>query len=76
MLAYSLLQEPFKNVPVIWTIHEMVLHLSSSEYAANGQDQLLNDWKQIFSRATVVVFPTYLMPVIHFCHAFELFDDI
>ncbi|THU72727.1 hypothetical protein C4D60_Mb04t15220 [Musa balbisiana] len=65
MLAYSLLQEPFKNVPVIWTIHEMALHLSSSEYAANGQDQLLNDWKQIFSRATVVVFPTYLMPMMY-----------
>ncbi|URD99967.1 glycosyltransferase family protein 1 [Musa troglodytarum] len=65
MLAYSLLQEPFKNVPVIWTIHEMALHLSSSEYAANGQDKLLNDWKQIFSRATVVVFPTYLMPMMY-----------
>ncbi|XP_065024191.1 uncharacterized protein LOC135649596 [Musa acuminata AAA Group] len=64
-LISRLLQEPFKNVPVIWTIHEMVLHLSSSEYAANGQDQLLNDWKQIFSRATVVVFPTYLMPMMY-----------
>ncbi|CAL9085657.1 unnamed protein product [Musa textilis] len=64
-LISRLLQEPFKNVPVIWTIHEMALHLSSSEYAANGQDKLLNDWKQIFSRATVVVFPTYLMPMMY-----------
>lgn len=60
---YSLLQEPFKYVPVIWIIHEKSLALRLSKYAANGQNQLISDWKQVFNRATVVVFPTHSLPV-------------
>ncbi|WOK91397.1 hypothetical protein Cni_G00088 [Canna indica] len=64
-LISCLFQEPFKTVPVIWTIHERSLALHLSRYAADGQLQLLNDWKQVFSRASVVVFPTYLMTIIY-----------
>ncbi|KAM0945810.1 putative glycosyl transferase, family 1 [Dioscorea sansibarensis] len=60
-----LLQEPFKSIPVIWNVHESSLALRLSVYAANDQIQLVNDWKQVFSRATVVVFPTYLYPLIY-----------
>ncbi|CAL9755317.1 unnamed protein product [Musa acuminata subsp. burmannicoides] len=64
-LISCLSQEPFKNVPVIWTIHERSLALHLNKYAANGQVQLLSDWKQAFSRATVVVFPMYIMPMMY-----------
>ncbi|KAG1367724.1 D-inositol 3-phosphate glycosyltransferase [Cocos nucifera] len=57
----KLQMEPFKSIPVIWTIHERSLALRLSQYATNGQVQLINDWKQVFNRATVVVFPTYLL---------------
>ncbi|XP_008791488.1 uncharacterized protein LOC103708367 [Phoenix dactylifera] len=60
-----LLQEPFKSIPIIWTIHERSLALRLSQYATNGQVQLINDWKQVLSRATVVVFPTYLLAMMY-----------
>lgn len=68
-LVCSLLQEPFRSVPVIWTIHESSPALRLNEYSKNGQFQLVNEWKQVFSRATVIVFPTHSMPVIHFSDA-------
>ncbi|WOL20505.1 hypothetical protein Cni_G29310 [Canna indica] len=64
-LIPCLLQEPFKSVPVIWTIHERSLALRLSRYTENGHVQLLNDWKQVFSRATVIVFPTYILPMMY-----------
>ncbi|WOL14684.1 hypothetical protein Cni_G23465 [Canna indica] len=56
-----LLQEPFKSVPVIWTIQETSLAFGPSEYSTNRQLQLTDEWKKVFSRATVVVFPTHSM---------------
>lgn len=61
--AYSLLQEPFKSVPLIWTIHETALALRSRSYTLDWQIQLANHWKGAFNRATVVVFPNYYFPV-------------
>ncbi|XP_009416403.2 uncharacterized protein LOC103997010 [Musa acuminata AAA Group] len=60
-----LLQEPFRSVPVIWTIHESSPALRLVEYSKNGQFQLVNEWKQVFSRATVIVFPTHSMPMMY-----------
>ncbi|KAF5186015.1 Udp-glycosyltransferase superfamily protein, partial [Thalictrum thalictroides] len=57
-----LMQEPFKSLPVIWTIHESELALRSRQYISNGQVQLIDDWRQAFNRATVVVFPNYFLP--------------
>lgn len=34
-----------------------------SQYLKNGQAELLNYWKRIFNRATVVVFTNYFLPV-------------
>lgn len=62
--CYSLSQEPFKSLPVIWTIHEKMLALRLRKYTSNGQVQLMSDWKRIFNRATVIVFPNYVLPVI------------
>ncbi|GKU96742.1 hypothetical protein SLEP1_g9944 [Rubroshorea leprosula] len=61
----SLMQEPFKSVPVIWTIHERTLAIRSREYASSGQTALMNDWKKVFNRATVVVFQNYALPMIY-----------
>lgn len=59
----SYLQEPFKSLPLIWTIHEEALALRSQNYASDGLLDLLNDWKRVFNHSTVVVFPNYVMPV-------------
>ncbi|GAV75395.1 Glycos_transf_1 domain-containing protein [Cephalotus follicularis] len=60
-----LMQEPFKSVPLIWTIHEKALALCLREYNSRGQIALVNDWKKVFNRATVVVFPNYALPIIY-----------
>ncbi|KAJ0616427.1 hypothetical protein HanIR_Chr02g0090461 [Helianthus annuus] len=57
-----LLQEPFYSVPLIWTIHEKSLATRAARYVSNGQAELIDDWKAIFNRATVVVFPNYALP--------------
>ncbi|KAJ0940927.1 hypothetical protein HanRHA438_Chr02g0088921 [Helianthus annuus] len=61
--CYSLLQEPFYSVPLIWTIHEKSLATRAARYVSNGQAELIDDWKAIFNRATVVVFPNYALPL-------------
>ncbi|XP_061349831.1 uncharacterized protein LOC133295063 [Gastrolobium bilobum] len=59
------LQEPFKSIPLIWIIHENALANRSRQYTTRGQIELLNDWRRIFNRSTVVVFPNYALPVIY-----------
>ncbi|XP_042406211.1 uncharacterized protein LOC121996343 isoform X2 [Zingiber officinale] len=60
-----LLQEPFRNVPVIWTINEKFLAFHLRKYGENGQVKVWNEWKQIFSRASVIVFSTHIMPMMY-----------
>jgi hypothetical protein len=60
---YSLLHEPFKSIPVIWTVHECSLADRIKEYNASGMLQIINSWKEVFSRANVIVFPNYILPV-------------
>ncbi|KAK1275253.1 Aluminum-activated malate transporter 9 [Acorus gramineus] len=65
VVVSCLSQEPFRSLPVIWTIPERALALRLAGYASNGQMQLISDWKQVFSRATVVVFPNYVLPMMY-----------
>ncbi|KAF3456540.1 hypothetical protein FNV43_RR01193 [Rhamnella rubrinervis] len=58
-------REPFKSVPLIWTIHERALATRSRKYTSNRQIELLNDWKRVFNRSTVVVFPNYVLPMLY-----------
>ncbi|KAM5555523.1 hypothetical protein ABKV19_023450 [Rosa sericea] len=58
-------QEPFKSLPLIWTIHEKALATRSRKYSSSSQTELLNDWKRVFNRSTVVVFPNYFLPMIY-----------
>lgn len=58
-----LMQEPFRNIPLVWTIHEQILAARLRQYVSSGQNELVNNWRKIFSRATAVVFPNYIMPM-------------
>ncbi|KAH8516887.1 hypothetical protein H0E87_005016 [Populus deltoides] len=59
------MQEPFKSVPLIWTIHERALAIRSRQYTSSWQIELLNDWRKAFNRATVVVFPNHVLPMMY-----------
>uniref|UniRef100_A0A0D9V319 Glycosyl transferase family 1 domain-containing protein n=1 Tax=Leersia perrieri TaxID=77586 RepID=A0A0D9V319_9ORYZ len=61
----SLMQEPFKSVPVIWNVQESSLAHRISEYNSSGMIQILDGWKEAFSRADVIVFPDYVLPVMY-----------
>ncbi|KAM0908414.1 hypothetical protein ACQ4PT_015477 [Festuca glaucescens] len=61
----SLLQEPFKSIPVIWTVQESSLAHCVSDYNSSGMIQTLGGWKEVFSRANVIVFPNYILPVMY-----------
>ncbi|XP_031393102.1 uncharacterized protein LOC116204888 isoform X2 [Punica granatum] len=64
------LQEPFKSLPLLWTINDAALAVRLREYNSSGQQELLNSWKKIFNRATAVVFPNYALPMV-----FSTFDS-
>lgn len=59
------LQEPFKSIPLIWIIHDNALGYRSIQYTVSGQVELLNDWRRLFNRSSVVVFPNYALPIIY-----------
>jgi hypothetical protein len=63
---YSLLHEPFKSIPVIWTVHECSLAHRISEHNSSGIFQIIDAWKEAFGRANVIVFPNYILPVLSF----------
>ncbi|KAL6560323.1 hypothetical protein OROGR_003882 [Orobanche gracilis] len=60
---HCLMQGPFKNVPLVWTIHEQTLAARLRQYVSSGQAELVDTWTKVFSRATVVVFPNYILPM-------------
>ncbi|KAH6786132.1 hypothetical protein C2S51_038587 [Perilla frutescens var. frutescens] len=59
----SLMQEPFRSVPLVWTIHEQTLAVRLRQYVSSGQTEMANSWRKVFQRATVIVFPNYILPV-------------
>ncbi|XP_062215596.1 uncharacterized protein LOC133916100 [Phragmites australis] len=61
----SFLHEPFKSIPVIWTVHEYSLAFRVNEYNASGMIQIIDAWKEVFNRANVIVFPNYILPVMY-----------
>ncbi|CAK9153640.1 unnamed protein product, partial [Ilex paraguariensis] len=61
----NLMQEPFKSVPLIWTIHEKTLAIRLRQHLSGGQTEIVEVWKKVFNRATVVVFPNYVLPVFY-----------
>ncbi|KAI3719500.1 hypothetical protein L6452_20400 [Arctium lappa] len=61
----GLLQEPFKSLPLIWIVHEKALATRFKNYVSNGQVELIDNWKAVFNRATVVVFPNHALPMFY-----------
>ncbi|KAF8107122.1 hypothetical protein N665_0126s0040 [Sinapis alba] len=59
------MQEPFKSIPLVWTINDETLAVRSRQYSSTGHTQLLTDWKKTFTRASVVVFHNFLLPILY-----------
>ncbi|KAF3434117.1 hypothetical protein FNV43_RR25220 [Rhamnella rubrinervis] len=61
----SLMQEPFCSVPLIWIIQEDTLAKRLQVYQENGWNHLISHWKSAFSRANVIVFPDFTLPMLY-----------
>ncbi|XP_059458280.1 uncharacterized protein LOC132187862 [Corylus avellana] len=61
----SLMQEPFCSVPLVWIIHEDTLANRLPAYEEMGWKHLVSHWKTAFSRASVVVFPDFTLPMLY-----------
>lgn len=61
----SLMQEPFCSVPLIWIIQDAILANRLSAYEDMGWEHLISYWKNAFSRADVVVFPDFSLPMLY-----------
>ncbi|AED90750.1 UDP-Glycosyltransferase superfamily protein [Arabidopsis thaliana] len=61
----SLMQEPFRSVPLIWIVHEDILANRLPVYQRMGQNSLISHWRSAFARADVVVFPQFTLPMLH-----------
>lgn len=61
----SLMQEPFCSVPLVWIIQEDILANRLLQYEEMGWKHLVSHWKTTFSRANVIVFPDFTLPMLY-----------
>ncbi|KAF5453388.1 hypothetical protein F2P56_028293 [Juglans regia] len=61
----SLMQEPFCSVPLVWIIQEDTLANRLPAYEEMDWKHLVSHWKTAFSRASVVVFPDFTLPMLY-----------
>ncbi|KAL5981828.1 hypothetical protein ACLOJK_015894 [Asimina triloba] len=61
----ELTDEPFHSIPLIWIIQEDTLGKRLQLYKELGSDHLITEWRHTFSRADVVVFPDYSLPMLY-----------
>ncbi|XP_017252803.2 uncharacterized protein LOC108223192 isoform X2 [Daucus carota subsp. sativus] len=61
----SLMQEPFCSVPLVWIVQDATLANRLSVYEEKGWDHLISYWKNAFSRADVVLFPDFSLPMLY-----------
>ncbi|CBI23431.3 unnamed protein product, partial [Vitis vinifera] len=61
----SLMQEPFCFIPLIWIIQEDTLAKRLPFYEKLGWEHLVSYWRSAFSRADVVVFPDFSLPMLY-----------
>ncbi|XP_039042024.1 uncharacterized protein LOC120180798 [Hibiscus syriacus] len=61
----SLMQEPFDTVPLIWIIQEDTLAKRLPVYEEMGLDHLVSNWKTTFTRANVILFPDFTLPMLY-----------
>ncbi|XVF82979.1 hypothetical protein PTKIN_Ptkin16aG0095800 [Pterospermum kingtungense] len=61
----SLMQEPFDTVPLIWIIQEDTLAKRLPIYAEKGLEHIVSNWKSAFTRANIIVFPDFSLPMFY-----------
>ncbi|KAE8713879.1 hypothetical protein F3Y22_tig00110204pilonHSYRG00165 [Hibiscus syriacus] len=61
----SLMQEPFDTVPLIWIIQEDTLAKRLPVYKEMGLEHLFSNWKTTFTRANVILFPDFTLPMLY-----------
>ncbi|XP_074308131.1 uncharacterized protein LOC141643010 isoform X2 [Silene latifolia] len=61
----SLMQEPFCSVPLVWIIQEDSLAKRLLHYNRMEWQPLISHWRHVFSRADVVVFPDFSLPMLY-----------
>lgn len=66
------MQEPFKNVPLVWNIQEQELAERLRHYVSTNHSELVNNWRKVFSRDTAIVFPNYILPV----HTYSIINGV
>ncbi|XWS75245.1 hypothetical protein CRYUN_Cryun01aG0069000 [Craigia yunnanensis] len=61
----SLMQEPFDTVPLIWIVQEDTLAKRLLVYEEMGLEHLVSNWKSAFTRANIIVFPDFTLPILY-----------
>ncbi|XP_016900299.2 uncharacterized protein LOC103489564 [Cucumis melo] len=61
----SIMVEPFCSVPLIWIIQDDILSKRLNMYKDRGWENLVSHWRSTFSRASVVVFPNFALPMFY-----------
>ncbi|RZC70593.1 hypothetical protein C5167_033734 [Papaver somniferum] len=61
----SIMQEPFCSIPLIWIVEEDILARRFAKYVEMGWEHLILEWRNALSRADVVVFPDYSLPLLY-----------
>ncbi|XP_057463427.1 uncharacterized protein LOC130753402 [Actinidia eriantha] len=61
----SLMQEPFCSVPLVWIIQEDTLANRLPEYEDMGWEHLISYWRNVFSRADVILFADFSLPMLY-----------
>ncbi|KAK4799751.1 hypothetical protein SAY86_025116 [Trapa natans] len=61
----SLMQEPFCSLPFIWVIQEDILAKRLTFYEEMGWSHLITQWRSAFSRANMILFSDFTMPMLY-----------
>ncbi|KAF6134355.1 hypothetical protein GIB67_005747 [Kingdonia uniflora] len=61
----SLMQEPFCSIPLIWIVQEDLLAKRLPLYVEMGWENLVVEWRSSFSRADIVVYPDFSLPMLY-----------
>ncbi|XP_022993256.1 uncharacterized protein LOC111489326 [Cucurbita maxima] len=61
----SIMQEPFCSIPLIWIIQDDILAKRLKMYKDKGWENLVSHWRSTFSRASVIVFPNFALPMLY-----------
>ncbi|KAF3784394.1 hypothetical protein EJ110_NYTH30259 [Nymphaea thermarum] len=61
----DLMQEPFSSIPLVWIVEDGTLGRRLTLYEEAGWKQLVEEWRNTFSRADAIVFPNFRFPLLY-----------